>query len=382
MKNLRIYGKRNILYIFILYLFRIFPIKRKKIFVANFKGKGFADNPKYIIERLNELDDSYKIYWMVESYKIKIPDYIVPVKKNTIISLYHIATARIWIDDCRKDLYFRKRKGQFYIQTWHAGIGNKLGEAFAIDKLPAEYILAAKNDSKMADLFLSNSEWLSCSYRNSYWYKGSILKKGLPREDILFDDKLKFHKEICDFYEVENDTKFILYAPTFRNDGNIEVYNIDYKILLDSFNIRYKGCWKLIIRLHPNIQNLQDSIEYSSTILNGSKYEDINRLIMASDFVISDYSSCLFDALLANCNAFVYASDLAEYQEKERGFAFTWEEQPFLIAENNEQLSDIVMNFNDAIYKKKRKEFLNTCGFYEHGNASTEVAKYIINLTK
>ena len=45
-------GKKQLLYYSFMKCFRIFPIDRKKIVVSNFRGKGYGDNPKYIIENL------------------------------------------------------------------------------------------------------------------------------------------------------------------------------------------------------------------------------------------------------------------------------------------------------------------------------------------
>ena len=54
-----------------------------------------------------------------------MPEGIHVVKINSIASLYHLSTAKIWIDNCRKSPYITKRKKQYYIQTWHGAIGFK-----------------------------------------------------------------------------------------------------------------------------------------------------------------------------------------------------------------------------------------------------------------
>ncbi|MFR3899844.1 CDP-glycerol glycerophosphotransferase family protein [Blautia obeum] len=379
MSKLKLYGKRNILYKCVMYLMRIFPIDEKKVVVSNFRGEGFYDNPKYIIEKLFDLDSSYKIFWLVNDEMEVFPGYIKKVKIHTIRSLFHLTTAGIWIDDCRKPLYTTKRKGQYYIQTWHAGISNKLGEALARESLSDEYILAAKNDSEMANLFLSNSDWLSDSYKKSFWYNGEILKKGLPREDILFADSNKFYKEVCKFYGVEEDVCFLLYAPTFRKNEDLSAYDIDYDRLITTLR-RYNNVnWKIIIRLHPNIAMKKDAIKYSESILNGSIYPDINHLILASSFVISDYSSCIFDAMIAKTKVLIYANDICSY---DRPLAFKWSDLPFLVAENNDELNYNIQFFDENIYQSKVSGFLNKCGFYENGQAAEEVAKLIVNLKR
>ena len=151
-------GKKQLLYYSFMKCFRIFPIDRKKIVVSNFRGKGYGDNPKYIIENLRKRKETYKIYWLVEDKNEKMPEEIHVVKINSIASLYHLSTAKIWIDNCRKSPYITKRKKQYYIQTWHGAIGFKKIEKEA-PGLTEEYRLASLNDSKMIDILLSGSQW-------------------------------------------------------------------------------------------------------------------------------------------------------------------------------------------------------------------------------
>ncbi|MFR8314242.1 MAG: CDP-glycerol glycerophosphotransferase family protein [Ruminococcus sp.] len=73
----------------------------EKIVVSNFRGKGYGDNPKYI-ENLRKRKETYKIYWLVEDKNEKNAEEIHVVKINSIASLYHLSTAKIWIDNCRK----------------------------------------------------------------------------------------------------------------------------------------------------------------------------------------------------------------------------------------------------------------------------------------
>lgn len=364
----------------LLYLMRVFPIKRNKIVFSSYHGSKYACNPKYIFEELQLRGEDIDYVWILPKDYPHKPD-ARTVQERSIRALYELATARVWIDNCRKSIWTRKRKNQYYIQTWHAGISNKKGEKFAENELPEEYIKAAKNDSVMANLFLSNSKWLTNSYRNSFWYEGEIMEKGLPREDMLKGDHQEYHSMICDYYHVDYNSQFVLYAPTFRSNGNLDAYDLDYENLIRVLE-KIGGKWYLIVRLHPNIQSQNENIHYSEHVLNGSLYPEINDLIMASDYFISDYSSCLFDAMIAGCRVIIYASDIQEYQKKERNFAFSWEELPFPLATDNDSIADCLLSFNSADYENRVKEFLTLCGFYEVGNASKAVVDRILEVIR
>ncbi len=50
----------------------------------------------------------------------------IKVVRNTLWNrAYQLSTAHFWIDNSRKQLEARKRRGQIYIQTWHAKLGFK-----------------------------------------------------------------------------------------------------------------------------------------------------------------------------------------------------------------------------------------------------------------
>lgn len=59
-----------------------------------------------------------------------------------------MATAKVIINNVKGEIKFRKKKGQYYIQTWHAGFSPKLLELDAKDTLPKDYLLESENNSK------------------------------------------------------------------------------------------------------------------------------------------------------------------------------------------------------------------------------------------
>ena len=173
------------------YVFRIFKIKTNKIFCQNFtSGKGIGDSPKYIaLELLKDKDKKYDIVWAVKNKKdIKeVPKGIRLVKIYSIQYFYEMATAKIWISNTRFELFTRKRKGQFYIQTWHSPLRLKKIQNDANEYLSEYYKKCMKNDSKMIDVILSGCEFSTEIYKRAFLYDGRILEIGTPRCDIFFD---------------------------------------------------------------------------------------------------------------------------------------------------------------------------------------------------
>ncbi len=94
------------------------------------------------------------------------------VKETSMKAIYHLATAKLWIDNSRKREWIIKRKGQYYVQTWHGNVCIKTIEKDAEDYLDKPYIRCAKHDSQMADLMISGSKFRTKNYRSAFYYKG------------------------------------------------------------------------------------------------------------------------------------------------------------------------------------------------------------------
>ncbi|MGN1202318.1 MAG: CDP-glycerol glycerophosphotransferase family protein, partial [Eubacterium sp.] len=271
--------------------------------------------------------------------------------------------------------YWRKRKGQIYIQTWHSSIRLKKIEKDAEQCFDSKYIESAKDDSAKTDLILSGCDFSTEIFSNSFWYNGEIMKSGTPRCDILFNNTEETKKKVFDYYGVNPDNRIVIYAPTFRKDKSADLHGIDADRISAALKKAFGGEWTFMYRFHPNIIK-----DYSSDVKNtvdASKYPDMQELIATADFMITDYSSCMFDMLIAGKSCILYAPDAEEYSKDERGLYFDFDELPFPMAKTNEQLESEILCFDSEKYRAKSKSFMRKIGSYETGHASEKVAEYI-----
>lgn len=353
----------------------VLPLKKKAVFVS-YSGSSCSDNPKAIYEAMKELAPDYEYIWLMEDPNAEIPG-AKAARFGSFRGLYHMATARLWVDNARKREWTVKRKGQYYVQTWHGGFALKKVEADAQDKLPAQYIRNAKRDSEMADLFISGCTWCTKNYRDAFWYDGPILEYGQPRSDIFYRDPGEICRRVREHYGLDGETRLALYAPTFRVEHRMDCYDMDYTALLSALEEHWGGKWKILVRLHPNVADQQGMISYSDSVLNGSAYQDINELIVSSDLLISDYSSCMFDAMEAGKRVILYASDLERYNA-DRGTYLALDELPFPLAQSNGELSAAVRDFDQRDFQSKVKCFMEKVGFFNSANAAERTAHYIL----
>lgn len=366
--------------------YRFQPLDKNKIVFSNFCGKSFGCNPKYIVEEILRRKLPYEIVWFVdnrdkEKYKKIFPDEVnlqIFQRQNV---LRELSQAKLWIDNNRMSGYFqnglKKRKNQYYIQTWHGSLGIKKLDADVKNFNNPIWLKYAKLDSLNMDYLLTNSIFEERVLSSALFYNNKLLKSGHPRNDIFFKDCKNIIKKVKDYYNLKFDTKLVLYVPSFRDTGIIDCYNLDYQRLLDALAYKFGGDWKLLIRLHPRISALKEHlISKQNNIINATDYPDIQELLVTSDVAITDYSSCIFDFMLSRKPAFIYAEDIEKYKQY-RGFYYPLESTPFPIAQNNEELAKNIESFDYENYRQKVEMFLEDKGCYEDGHAAERVVDLI-----
>ncbi|MDQ1144325.1 CDP-glycerol glycerophosphotransferase [Bacillus sp. SORGH_AS 510] len=370
-------------YLLFFHLFKLFPICSNKIVFSSYYGNGYGDHSKYIAEEIINSEANYEMVWLLKKdliHNSDLPPNIRAVKYGSIRAIYEMVTAKIWIDNCRKSSYVRKRDGQFYIQTWHGGISLKQIEKDAEANLSISYLENAKNDSRIANLFISNSKFCTKMYRSAFWYSGEILECGSPRCDILLNKKDNVNEKVRSYFGINSSKHILMYAPTFRTDSNTNVYDIDYDGLIKVLERNFGGSWVVLVRLHPNVAYKENFIEYSSTIINATDYNDMYELLAVSDILITDYSSTMFEFSFTNKPVLLYATDIETYI-KDRSFYFDIHSLPYPLAQNNQQLFSILEQFDEIKYTTELRKFLSSLELVEQGTASKEVVEIIGRVT-
>lgn len=364
-------------------VFGVFPLKKKIIFSA-FSGKRYGDNPKYISEKLHELYPQYEQVWVrYKGYTLDCPDYVKVVKFGSFKMFYEACTSKIWIDSHMKRLWWpRKRKKQYYIETWHGGLGFKKIESDVANRLSKLEIITNKENMQMVDLLISNSKWLSSLYKRAFWnYSGQILECGYPKADILYKNNKELIKKLKAKLNLQN-KKVVLYAPTFRESKDTSIYKFNYKRILDTLEQKFGDSWVMLIRLHPLlIKQSEDIIKTSSNIvINVTDYPDMQELILLSDLFLTDYSSGIFDFAVLRRPAFLYAPDLDEYIKYERGVYMDLRSLPFPFACNEEELVSQIVSFKKDEYLDELNRFFAKTGLIETPKSAEIICKKIYEI--
>ena len=344
--------------------------------------KQYSCNPRYLTEYLLENNPEFEIFWVFKGNvdTSGVDKRIKCIRYKSLQYYLLVNTAEFFITNARTDpyrIYWHKRKGQKYVMLWHGGVALKRIEKDAEAQLSYSYLKKAKIDSKVCDLMVSGCRFQTSLLKEKFWYDGEILEKGIPRNDVFFDKARhpEMRGRICRKYGISPDSRIVLYAPTFRRDKSIEPYRINWSRLVPELRKIY-GTEKvsILLRLHPNLIGKADasSLVNDESVLDVTRYHDMQELLCVSDLLITDYSSSMFDITMLKKPCMLYATDIEKYN---RGYYFDFAELPFPLARNEEELIGNIRTFDSAAYEEAVESFFEKhIGLCEDGNASKAIA--------
>jgi CDP-glycerol glycerophosphotransferase len=306
-----------------------------------------------------------------DTYKVKI------VQWNSLAYIYYNITSKIYITNSDIGSYIPFRKVQIVINTWHGGGAFKRTGIVDTEKkykVYQKFILESM--ARKTTYFISSSRVFS-ERKNLYYYinPNKFLPIGMPRNDILFYPHDDISKRVKDVLGINQADRIILYSPTFRGSTRNAtlIFNMDINRVMIALAKRFDGKFVFLYRMHHTISsmlNIENGIDVSA-------YADMQELLCASDVMISDYSSAMWDFSLTYKPCFIYAPDIPDYGA-ERGFASPIEEWPFPIAETNDELEQNILLFSSKHYMEKVKEYHASFGSYEQGTATEQITKLIV----
>ena len=363
--------------------FNNLPIQNNKIIFYTVGG-AYQCNPKYIAEEILRQKLPFDVVWCVNKYILKYIDYFPKnlklVMENTMEADKEFATAKIWVDNERKNNMllrgFYKRPEQIYIQTFHGSLGIKKSgeERKDVNKIALEL---SKVDSEQIDYLISNGKYTTDFFKKMFFNNGKILEYGHPRNDIFFKDNTEIKNKIYNELNIPRNKKLVIYAPTLREDRNLSCYTLNYETVIKELSDKFGGEWVLLKRLHPfMVEYIKDFESKTSNVIDVTEYPDIQELLSIADVCITDYSSCIYDFMLTRKPGFIYASDISKY-DNERGLYYPLSDTPFPIAQNNDEMVNNIRNFDENKYKPQVDKFLQNKGCIDDGHASERVVNLI-----
>lgn len=344
--------------------------KNKKLVIfESFQGRSYSDNPKYIYEYMVNNNMNYKYVWSVNEAQ-EIPGRPKQVTRLSLKYYYNLARATYWVSNSRLPNYIDKNKGTTYLQTWHGTPLKRLAGDMEDVHMPGTnseaYKLNFYNETQKWDYLIAPNAYSKEIFKRAFWFDKPTLDVGYPRNDILYNKNTDSDvNKLKEKMGLPLDKKVILYAPTWRDDeyyskGN---YRFNLKLNLDQLQEKLGDEYVVVLRMHYFISSQLDISGYEGFVYDYSSYNDIGELYLASDLLITDYSSVFFDYANLKRPILFYTYDLEKYRDSLRGFYIDMEKEvpgPLLTTtdeviasiQNIDQLAEEYQERYDAFYDR------------------------------
>lgn len=360
----------------LLRLMRKLPLSKRVLFFGYY-GEQYSGSPKYISRYMSDNGFDNRVIWAFTQPEKHTEYGGKAIKYGGLRFCYYLSTSKVIVTNYRMTQEFIKRKGQTYIQTWHSSLRLKMIEKDAEETLPPHYLAMAKQDSPQIDYLLAGSQKSREIFERAFWYDGQIVNCGTPQCDILFEERMPLLEKVQAHYGLPAGSRIALYAPTFRKNGDMSVYQLPFAEIADALGKKFGGQWYVLARLHPHLSARTDCIRYSDRVLQATDYDDVQELLCASDVLISDYSAIMFDFGVTRRPCFLYAPDLLDYTTKDRNLYFDIKKLPYPCAETAQDLLKSIETFCPEVYAQQAEAFLREIGSYDDGNAGKRVFELI-----
>ncbi len=347
------------------------PVKKDRVSFFSCRRNDLSGNPAFVQAALEKLSPAPEFRFLLKD------DANLHLRPKAVLRfLYLYATSSVvFVDEFFRLLnYVDRRPGVRLIQLWHS-VGAFKTVGFSRVGKPGGPKQSSRNH-RQYDYAVVSGEAAVGPYAEAFGLpEDRLLPLGTPRADIFFDGAYaeKTRKALYETYPMLKGKRVILFAPTFRGVGpKTAFYPLDRfspAALLDAAGPETV----LLLKLHPFCKKrFVLPPEYEGRILDLSDESELNDLLFVTDLLITDYSSCVFEASMRGIPMLFYAFDLAAYTATRD---FYYEFAPFVpgkIVQTEEALREAVRtgDFEAEKVAPFREKF---CGLAD-GKAAARVA--------
>ncbi|MFJ6782255.1 CDP-glycerol glycerophosphotransferase family protein [Streptomyces yangpuensis] len=319
---------------------RLLPLRPElAVFSAYWHG-GYACNPAAIEAKLRELAPGMRTAWICDPvHAATLPRQTVALRPGSAAYWSALARARYLVTNVNFDRALVKRPGQVLLQTQHGTPLKRVG-------LDLQDRPAATPTADFAGLLRGADQWdyLLSSNRHStlVWEKAvpssyTTLEYGYPRNDIFHRATRSDVLELRERLGIPAGSTAVLYAPTHRDYRRSRPDHLDFERLLQELGPRFT----VLVRNHLTYAGADRPWEPHPRLLDVSAHPSVEELCLASDALVTDYSSLMFDYAALDRPIVIHADDWEAY-EAARGTYFDLRScPPGAIARTQDELVDI-----------------------------------------
>ncbi|AEW96596.1 MULTISPECIES: bifunctional glycosyltransferase/CDP-glycerol:glycerophosphate glycerophosphotransferase [Streptomycetaceae] len=357
------------------------PIEEDLAVFSAYWDRGVTCSPAAISAQLAELAPGIRQVWVVRRAGVPLVpagiDYVVPGTRRYWSVM---ARAKYLVNNVNFPDSVIKRPGQIHVQTHHGTPLKRMG----IDQIPfpatsrgVDYDALLERCGRW-DYSVSANRHSTEIWERAYPVPFTSLDYGYPRNDTYYTATAADVRRIRERLGVAPGRKALLYAPTHRDYEATWTPRLDLERLArtlgDDFVLLVRGHYFYDRGLSP-----LEELHRRGVIIDVSRYDSVEELALASDALITDYSSVMFDYANLDRPVVVFADDWETYSVT-RGVYFDLTElSPGAVARSQEDVERIFRSgeWRGEAAAAKRAEFRRKFCEFDDGRAAERVVRHV-----
>ncbi|MFF9058600.1 CDP-glycerol glycerophosphotransferase family protein [Streptomyces sp. NPDC014882] len=352
------------------------PLRADRAVFAAYWGRGHGCSPGALESAFRTLAPQVRTAWIAHpEHQHTVPPGTRALRPGTAAYWTALARSTYLVNNVNFDRRLVKRPGQVFVQTQHGTPLKHMG-------LDLQERPAAARDMDFAELLRGVDKWdyvLSANRHTTLtWervYPGSYttLEYGSPRNDVFQRATAADVARLREELGIPRDTVAVLYAPTHRDHRRTQRAGIDLERLLDRLGPRFV----ILARAH---YGQPVDLPADGRIIDVGGHPSVESLCLASDVLVTDYSSIMFDYADLDRPIVIHAADWEAY-EAARGTYFDVRAfPPGEVARTEDELADIFTTgrWHGSRAARSRAAFRERFCPYGDGHAAERVVRRIV----
>ncbi|GGV30881.1 glycosyl transferase [Streptomyces longisporoflavus] len=353
------------------------PVRADRAVFASYWGRGYGCNPGALEAALREHAPHIRTAWIADpAHHHTLPTATRRLRPGTAAYWTALARSKYLVNNVNFDRRLVKRRGQVMIQTQH-GTPLKLMGLDLRDRPAAargmDFAALLRNADKW-DYVLSSNRHSTLVWERVFPASFTTLEYGYPRNDIYQRASSADVARLRESIGIPRGTVAILYAPTHRDYRHTQLRSLDLERLLHHLGPRFV----VLTRAHHSYgEPLAPS---SGRLIDVSDHPSVESLCLASDALVTDYSSLMFDYVNLDRPVVLHAEDWQAY-EAARGTYFDVREfPPGAVARDQDELIDIFVtgHWRGSHSARLRAAFRDRFCVYDDGRAAERVVRHVV----
>ncbi|MFD3874460.1 CDP-glycerol glycerophosphotransferase family protein [Streptomyces sp. NPDC058623] len=347
------------------------------VFSAYWHG-GYACNPAAIEAKLRELAPRMRTAWICDpEHAATLPAATTALRPGSAAYWTALARATYLTTNVNFDRALVKRPGQILTQTQHGTPLKRVG-------LDLRDRPAATPTTDFAGLLRGADQWdylLSANRHSTLVWERALpssyttLEYGYPRNDVFHRAGRAEVLELRERLGIAPGSTAILYAPTHRDYRRSRPDHLDFERVLRDLGPRFT----VLARTHLTYAGTTAPWEPHPRLIDVSAHPSVEELCLASDALVTDYSSLMFDYATLDRPIVIHADDWEAY-EAARGTYFDLRAcPPGAIARTEDELVDIFAtgHWQGSRSAQLRASFRSRFCSHDDGHAAERVVRRV-----